>query len=224
MTPLFRRAGRDPLPPALLVMTVLSGAIDAVSYLALGHVFTVNMTGNVLVLGFAAAGAPGFSAVASLVSLGCFLAGAVLAGRVHLRLRSRRARFVVAASGEGAALGVAAVVAAVAGLATAPERYAVIALLAAAMGSRNATVRLLEVPELTTTVMTRTLASLAAESPLAGGAARGEARRAVSVLCLILGACLGALLLGPAGVPWVLLLVAACATLTAVAYAAHPAA
>ena len=47
----------------LLGLTVVSGLIDAVSYLGLGHVFTANMTGNVVVLGFAAAGAPGFSVV-----------------------------------------------------------------------------------------------------------------------------------------------------------------
>ena len=43
----------------LTVLTVVSGMVDAVSYLGLGHVFTANMTGNVVLLGFAAAGAPG---------------------------------------------------------------------------------------------------------------------------------------------------------------------
>ena len=46
------------LARALLVQTVATGLIDAVSYLALGHVFTANMTGNVVFLGFAAGGAP----------------------------------------------------------------------------------------------------------------------------------------------------------------------
>ncbi len=43
----------------LLMLTVISGLVDAVSYLGLGHVFTANMTGNVVLLGFAAAGASG---------------------------------------------------------------------------------------------------------------------------------------------------------------------
>lgn len=64
----------------LLVLTVVSGLIDAVSYLGLGHVFTANMTGNVVVLGFAAAGAPGFSVPHTLVSLASFVVGAVAAG------------------------------------------------------------------------------------------------------------------------------------------------
>src|SRR5690242_8114445 len=66
----------------LLGLTLVSGLIDAVSYLGLGHVFTANMTGNVVVLGFAAAGAPGFSVPHTATSLVCFLLGAVAGGRV----------------------------------------------------------------------------------------------------------------------------------------------
>ena len=42
-----------PLPPLLLGLTVVTGLIDAFSYLALGHVFVANMTGNVVFLAFA---------------------------------------------------------------------------------------------------------------------------------------------------------------------------
>src|SRR5438552_16890269 len=66
---------------ALLVQTVATGLIDAVSYLALGHVFTANMTGNVVFLAFAIAGAPGLSIPRSAVSPGAFLAGALAGGR-----------------------------------------------------------------------------------------------------------------------------------------------
>lgn len=66
----------------LTVLTAVSGLVDAVSYLGLGHVFAANMTGNVVVLGFAAAGAPGFSMVATATSIGSFLVGAVVAGRL----------------------------------------------------------------------------------------------------------------------------------------------
>ena len=44
-------SGFGPLPPLLVVMTVVTGIVDAVSYLALGHVFVANMTGNVAFLG-----------------------------------------------------------------------------------------------------------------------------------------------------------------------------
>jgi uncharacterized membrane protein YoaK (UPF0700 family) len=76
-----RQPGRL-LLATLLVLTMVSGLVDAVSYLGLGHVFTANMTGNVVLLGFAAAGASGFSAPACLTSLGSFLVGAAAAGRI----------------------------------------------------------------------------------------------------------------------------------------------
>jgi uncharacterized membrane protein YoaK (UPF0700 family) len=41
------------LPPVLLGLTAVTGLVDAVSDLALAHVFTANMTGNVVSLGFA---------------------------------------------------------------------------------------------------------------------------------------------------------------------------
>jgi hypothetical protein len=69
--------------PALLVgLTVVTGLVDAVSYLALGHVFVANMTGNVVFLAFALAGAPGLSAPASVAALGAFLLGALAGGRI----------------------------------------------------------------------------------------------------------------------------------------------
>jgi uncharacterized membrane protein YoaK (UPF0700 family) len=71
----------------------------------------------------------------------------------------------------------------------------VIALLAFAMGVRNATVRRVGVPDLTTTVLTMTLTGLAADSPLAGGSGRGSARRIAAVLAMLSGGLAGALLL-----------------------------
>ncbi|GAA3846453.1 hypothetical protein GCM10022226_82530 [Sphaerisporangium flaviroseum] len=219
---LTRRAGPDPLPMALLVLTVLSGSVDAVSYLGLGHVFTANMTGNVVILGFAAVGTPGFSATASLISLLAFLAGAVVAGRLDVHLRSRRLRILTTLAVQATVLTLAAAAAAVLGPPTLSGRYAVIALVAVAMGLQNGTVRLLAVPDMTTTVLTRTLTGLASESSLAGGTNAGAVRRIASVLCLLTGAGLGALALRGAGVAGVLLGLALAVTLTAAGYAAHP--
>ena len=72
---------------SLAALTVVSGVVDAVSYLGLGHVFTANMTGNVVLVGFAAAGAPGFSVAASLTALGVFVIGAAGGGRIIERAR-----------------------------------------------------------------------------------------------------------------------------------------
>ncbi len=48
------------------MLTVVTGLVDAVSFIALGHVFVANMTGNVVFVGFALAGTPGLSLSASL--------------------------------------------------------------------------------------------------------------------------------------------------------------
>jgi len=76
----------DRLPPALLVLTGVTGLVDAVSFLGLGHIFTANMTGNVVFLGFAAAGVPGLSVARSSTSLVAFLAGAALGGRLRVAM------------------------------------------------------------------------------------------------------------------------------------------
>jgi hypothetical protein len=49
------------VPYALLGMTVVTGLVDAVSFLSLGHVFTANMTGNIVFLAFATAHVSGLS-------------------------------------------------------------------------------------------------------------------------------------------------------------------
>jgi uncharacterized membrane protein YoaK (UPF0700 family) len=63
-------------------MTLVTGLVDAFSYLVLGHVFVANMTGNVVFLGFALVGAPGFSIAASLAAMAAFAVGALLGGRL----------------------------------------------------------------------------------------------------------------------------------------------
>jgi len=50
-----RGALTDRLSMGLLVLTAVSGIVDAISFLGLGHVFTANMTGNVAFLAFAVA-------------------------------------------------------------------------------------------------------------------------------------------------------------------------
>src|SRR5436309_304023 len=80
-----------PLPAILLALTLLTGLVDAVSILALGRVFVANMTGNVVFVGFALAGVAGFSLAASLSALGGFILGALVGGRLIVRLPTRPA-------------------------------------------------------------------------------------------------------------------------------------
>src|SRR4051812_10681225 len=92
----------------MLVLTVLTGVVDAVSILSLGRVFVANMTGNVVFVGFALAGAPGFSLAASLSALGGFLVGAGTGGVAVDRLGSHRGRLVIAMAAAELALVLAA--------------------------------------------------------------------------------------------------------------------
>ena len=70
------------LPYALLGMTAVTGLVDAVSFLSLGHVFTANMTGNIVLLAFASTGVPQVSLAGSITALLGFLAGAAVGGRI----------------------------------------------------------------------------------------------------------------------------------------------
>ena len=63
------------------------------------------------------------------------------------------------------------------------------------MGARNAAVRSLGVPDLTTTVLTLTITGLAADSTLAGGTNPRWPRRVASIVAMITGAAVGVLLL-----------------------------
>ena len=214
-------SAHGPLPLLLVVLTAVTGVVDAVSYIGLGHVFVGNMTGNVVFLGFALAGASGLSAPASLAALGAFLAGALAGGRIGARLGGHRPSQLRAAT--ALALLVVLVAVALAAIVGQPvstaARYALIVLLAMTMGLQNATARRLAVPDLTTTVLTLTLTGLAADSRLARGAGGHAARRLISAAAMFAGALLGALLV--VNVDLVLPLVLAAALIAACAAAAH---
>ncbi len=184
-----------PLVLSLALLTVVSGIVDAVSYLGLGHVFTANMTGNVVLVGFGIAGAPGFSVAASLCALGAFVVGAIAGGRLALRVTRKRSLLITAITLEAGFTVAAAVIAAtVAVLGQGWPRYTVIAVLAFAMGIRNSVVRRMGVADMTTTVVTTTLTGLASDSWLAGGKNPNATRRATSVVCMFVGALVGAAL------------------------------
>jgi len=186
-----------PLPPLLVAMTVVTGLVDAFSYLLLGHVFVANMTGNVVFLGFAVAGAPGFSIGASVVALVAFGVGSVVGGRIVGRFGLHRGRHMAVANATQAVLLAASVILALLG--SHPfgpgVRYALIVCLALAMGVQNSSVRRLAVPDLTTTVLTLTVTGIGADSALGGGKGSKSGRRLVSVAAMFIGALAGAALI-----------------------------
>ncbi|MFE8950279.1 DUF1275 family protein [Streptomyces sp. NPDC007856] len=127
-----------PLPPLMLTLTVVTGLVDAVSYLALGHVFVANMTGNVVFLGFALVGAANLSALASIVALAAFLLGALTGGRLGTRFATHRANLLKTATAVQTVLVAVTVAAAVVtdGRVTTGVQYTLINALRQAIGAQ----------------------------------------------------------------------------------------
>ena len=102
-----------PLPWLLLLLSVTTGLVDAISVLGLGKVFTANMTGNIVFLGFAAVGTPGFAPLSYVVAILAFMTGALVAGRVGKGHEGRPMRrwLLIAALVEAGLLWIAAAVA-----------------------------------------------------------------------------------------------------------------
>ena len=181
--------------PLLFGLTLVSGLIDAVSFLRLGHVFVANMTGNLVLLGFAIAGAQGISIVGSLLAIGAFLAGGIIGGRLSRRHGENGAHLLAVTTIVKIFLMLGAAALAVWVGADTIVGYAIIAILSISMGLQNAVVRSLAVPDITTTVITQTLTGIAMDSTLAGGNNVRWRRRVASVVIMFLGALLGALLI-----------------------------
>ena len=203
-----RTGSHGPLPPVLISMTLVTGLVDAFSYLVLGHVFVANMTGNIVFLGFALAGAPGFSITASVAATLAFAAGALIGGRLGARHRAHRGRLHSSAAAiQAVFLAVAVILAAVGDPgSSAGYRYGLIVVLGASMGIQNATARKLAIPDLTTTVLTLTITGIAADSALAGGSGSKAGRRLLAVATMLVGAIVGAVLVRHAQIWWPLLI------------------
>ena len=219
-----RAAVSDRLSMALLVLTAVSGIVDAVGFMGLGHIFTANMTGNVAFLAFAAVGAPGISVTRSITSLAAFLSGALLGGYFGRGVTGplRRRWLFLCATCEAALL-VAAAIAVIEidgdSIGLVERQYAVIVLTALAMGLCNATAQRLAVPGLTTTtVLTTTMTGLAADFAMPGGRSPHLRRRLGSIASLFVGAAIGAVLFR-FGLSVPLIVAAVCVVFATVGYA-----
>jgi len=197
-----------PLPALMVLFTLVTGLVDAFSYLELGRVFVANMTGNIVFLSFALGGTAGFLWWASILAVLAFLGGALVGGRIaHAESSGHRGRHLLTAASVQTVVVFAAFLVAVSQ--HAPYSTAALAtlviLLGAAMGLQNATARALAVPDMTTTVLTLTLTGISADSTAAGGAGSRIGRRLVTVASMFLGALSGVLLIHAGDGPEVLL-------------------
>jgi uncharacterized membrane protein YoaK (UPF0700 family) len=184
----------DPLTRTLLVLTFVTGIVDAVSFLALGQVFAAMQTGNVIFLGLGIADVSSAPVLAPLVALGAFLAGGSAAALLTRPASANGLRSAMAV--EIGLLGIAAVLAALADVDPGePTAYLLIAMLSAAMGLRNTIARRIGDPNLATTVLNLTLSAFVSHTPT-GIASEGElALRGAAIAAILAGAIAGALLL-----------------------------
>ncbi len=184
----YTTLGRESM---LLVLTFAAGSIDAISYLELGHVFTANMTGNIVLLGLALAQGEVLAALRSIVTLIGFAIG-VFVGAIIVERESYPAEWPAAVT---TALAFEAIILAIfAANFTLFDSlrggmiYLLIILSALAMGVQSAAVRRLGVPGIATTYITGTLTSLmvdllgwlrliAARLPVSKTAERSEVQR-----------------------------------------------
>jgi uncharacterized membrane protein YoaK (UPF0700 family) len=181
-------------------LTVSSGAVDAISFVALGKVFTAFMTGNVAFLGLRVAGssvAPSGEAI--LASMGAFAVGIYLSTRIVMRSKgsSTWPRRVTIAIGLSLIPHAAfmAIWIATTGQPSTHVIHVLLALWALAMGMQSAAVRSLHVEGVFTTAATATIIVLVGDIatwPVTGA----ERRRLAGVLLsLFIGATAGSLLL-----------------------------
>ena len=183
----------------MLALSFGTGILDAATYLGLHGVFTANMTGNVVFVGLGLAGGNDVPLLRASLALAGFVAGALVLGLVQRGRESRpNADPVAAATFVGAAVLTAGAAAALwTGDLSEPALDAVTAVLAFALGAQAVGARRVAVGDVSTVVVTSTLAGLAADGPWTGDRVdhATTARRLAAVLCMGAGAVLGAFLL-----------------------------
>jgi uncharacterized membrane protein YoaK (UPF0700 family) len=189
----------------LLMLTASTGCVDAVSYLALDKVFTGNMTGNVLFIGFSLVGAGTAPLLNNVIALLGFALGSIIGGRIVGRNAPkglpRSSRIILI--GGAVLMVLLAIFWVIVHVLVFPALLTVTALLAVVMGAQVSAVKPVGNTDVTTIVVTNTLANLARDSRLAGGTGKNWFPRLAAILCMGIGAAIGAALVahvsGPAG-------------------------
>jgi uncharacterized membrane protein YoaK (UPF0700 family) len=182
----------------MLTLSFSTGIVDAVGYLGLDRVFTGNMTGNVVILAMGLTGAGHLPVVGPVVALVGFVVGAIIAGRALRDVPKGWSRRDTTVLTVVAVLLVVAVIPTILVPATPYPAWIglpVTALLGIAMGMQGGTARHIAVADVTTIVVTSTLAGLAYDSWLGRRTGQPWLRRLSAVVLIAAGALVGAALL-----------------------------
>jgi uncharacterized membrane protein YoaK (UPF0700 family) len=183
----------------LVTLTASAGAVDAISWIVLGKVFSAFMTGNVVFLAFRTAGVPEPSVVRVLAALGAFGIGALVAARIvapPVASGGAWPRRVTVALGVSVAAQAIFLVMwiAVDGRPSTGSGDLLIAISGLAMGMQTSAILSLGVRGVFTTAATATWAVLMGDVS-AWSSSRGERRRLAGAIAgLFAGAAAGALL------------------------------
>ncbi|MEK5502023.1 MULTISPECIES: YoaK family protein [Bacillus] len=140
----------------LLLLCLTAGIVDVIGYLSIGHVFTANMTGNIVLLGLALGNSLQKTAMYSLIALLGFIIGVIIASLIAGKQEKSfwPSSVTTALIVEG---GVLLLFACLSSLQT--SAYILIILLSIAMGLQTTAARKLGVAGISTTVLTGTLAN-----------------------------------------------------------------
>jgi uncharacterized membrane protein YoaK (UPF0700 family) len=185
---------------SLVLLTVSTGAVDAVSWMGLGKVFSAFMTGNLAFAGFRAGGAEAPSAPRVLAAIAGFAVGAALSAWIVAPTRSSDSvwpRRVTLALGISLAAQAAFLALWVAVDAQPSSRIGdlLIAVSALAMGVQTTAVFSLGVRAVFTTAATATVAVLMGDLT-SWSKSSGERRRLTAVIvALLAGSAAGAFLI-----------------------------
>ncbi|MFE0631167.1 YoaK family protein [Streptomyces sp. NPDC058864] len=192
----------------MATLTVLAGAVDAISFLTLGHVFTALATGNLLFLSFALTGNGHVPAARPAVAIAAFTLGAVTGSLFTRRLLVHGRRwFPAALAAESVLLAAAGTLAlwrhGTGSLNDDPD-YLVIAVVGLAMGMRADAVLRARIPGMPTLLVQMSLIRLlhdftSGDDGMIAGSDRQMARLRLTatIVGIFAGGLLGALM-----VPW----------------------
>jgi uncharacterized membrane protein YoaK (UPF0700 family) len=184
-----------------MALTVVAGLLDAVSILRLGGVFVATMTGNLVFLGLAAAGAKAFAAGTSALAVGGFVIGVPVGGWACRASHSHRGAALrnVLAVKLWLAGAVFVITVATGSAFSGGTRDVMVVLLAMSMGAQLAVIRYLKVPDLMTVVLTMTITGALSERA-SGWRDPTLLRRGLAVVCFAVGAVSGGLLVLHVGI------------------------
>ncbi|KMO82860.1 YoaK family protein [Mycolicibacterium chlorophenolicum] len=184
---------------SMLTLSFTTGILDAATYLGLHGVFTANMTGNLIFISLGITGEATVPVLRAFLALGGFALGAAAAGRLlrwtatgspgdwRIRVSILFVALVLAACAVAHGLGSGSTA----------VLDALTVALAFAMGVQAMAARRVGVGDVTTVVVTSTMAGLMGENRFTGRSADRAltARRALAVATMGVGAVVGALLM-----------------------------